>query len=648
MKPSLRTFTLALAALALSVQIAAAAVVSYPFRVTDDSGVLVSGATVAIGATTLTSGSATTVPTNAGEKILGTNAAPASTVSITLLDYGTGDYSLLVDPSVTGELYIPLTVSKAATTITNGNALVGAIISQDSALVASSNTRLTTALPNAAPAASGGLLTVGTGAGQLNPNGSGGLSGLTTANFGTAQTGSSTTLTLAVGASATTDLYKGDYIAITGGTGAGQARTITGYVGGTLVATVSRPWTVTPDSSSVYAVIMNPHPALDANLAVTAGTVGDKTGYTASTVTDKTGYSVSTITDKTGYSLTVTPPTVAAIRAEMDANSTQFVAINAQTTAAQQQANVIAALVAQGYTVTRAAKLDNADVATSTRNSVTPPTVTQIRQEMDTNSTKLGNLDATMSSRLASSAYTAPPTTSQIASTILVTPAQKIVTDINGFVTTSNPVSGGSAVTEASIWAYGSRTLTAQSDSSGISTLLSRIPGTVQPQTGDAYARIGAPAGASIAVDIAAGTSASTSNGTQIAQIKAKTDQLTFTGSNVNAAAQNLPSDYQQRGVAVTLPMTAPSGYGGGSSLTVDQIAAAVWGYQLSGMYTGSILFDTWLTGSGNSAASYSGSNQTTTFTYGSGNTVGHTSTLTTNSSGKPTGRSYTAGTLPH
>src|SRR5581483_730560 len=40
-------------------------------------------------------------------------------------------------------------------------------------------------------------------------------------------------------------------------------------------------------------------------------------------------------------------------------------------------------------------------------------------------------------------------------------------------------------------------------DTSGVTTLLSRIPGTVQPQTGDSYARLGAPAGASVSADIA-------------------------------------------------------------------------------------------------------------------------------------------------
>ncbi len=46
--------------------------------------------------------------------------------------------------------------------------------------------------------------------------------------------------------------------------------------------------------------------------------------------------------------------------------------------------------------------------------------------------------------------------------------------------------------------------LSAIPDLAGVTTLLSRIPGTVQAQTGDAYARLGAPAGASVSADVAA------------------------------------------------------------------------------------------------------------------------------------------------
>jgi hypothetical protein len=48
------------------------------------------------------------------------------------------------------------------------------------------------------------------------------------------------------------------------------------------------------------------------------------------------------------------------------------------------------------------------DTATTLTNAPTVPSVVQIREEMDSNSTKLANLDASVSSRLASASYTAP------------------------------------------------------------------------------------------------------------------------------------------------------------------------------------------------------------------------------------------------
>jgi hypothetical protein len=77
----------------------------------------------------------------------------------------------------------------------------------------------------------------------------------------------------------------------------------------------------------------------------------------------------------------------------------------------QVPAAVQTGMTAQGYTTTRAAKLDNADVATSTRlasaSYTTPPTVSAIRTELDTNSTKL---DVAVGTRLAAASYTPPPT----------------------------------------------------------------------------------------------------------------------------------------------------------------------------------------------------------------------------------------------
>lgn len=72
---------------------------------------------------------------------------------------------------------------------------------------------------------------------------------------GTATAGSSTTITFESGASTTNDIYNGDRIVITAGTGAGEHGLILDYDGGTLVATMSKAWVVTPDATSEYTVI---------------------------------------------------------------------------------------------------------------------------------------------------------------------------------------------------------------------------------------------------------------------------------------------------------------------------------------------------------------------------------------------------------
>ena len=94
---------------------------------------------------------------------------------------------------------------------------------------------------------------------------------------GTAQAGGASTITLSSGASATDNLYVGDRVKVYGGTGAGQSRTITGYVGSTKVATVDRAWTVNPDNTSTYAVVEADNSSLNASLQV-ATTASDPWG----------------------------------------------------------------------------------------------------------------------------------------------------------------------------------------------------------------------------------------------------------------------------------------------------------------------------------------------------------------------------------
>lgn len=71
---------------------------------------------------------------------------------------------------------------------------------------------------------------------------------------GTAQAGASSTITLAADASDDDDFYNGVTVEITGGTGSGQTKTITDYVGSTRVATVDSSWASNPDNTSVYHV----------------------------------------------------------------------------------------------------------------------------------------------------------------------------------------------------------------------------------------------------------------------------------------------------------------------------------------------------------------------------------------------------------
>jgi hypothetical protein len=78
-----------------------------------------------------------------------------------------------------------------------------------------------------------------------------------TVTTGTAQAGTAISITLANTSSTQKDAYTGMYIQVTAGTGVNQTNFITAYTGSTFVATVSEPWTTTPDSTSVYRIYLD-------------------------------------------------------------------------------------------------------------------------------------------------------------------------------------------------------------------------------------------------------------------------------------------------------------------------------------------------------------------------------------------------------
>ncbi len=121
---------------------------------------------------------------------------------------------------------------------------------------------------------------------------------------GTAQAGAASTITLDAGASATDNLYNGMTVRLDSGTGAGQARVITGYVGSTKVATVDRAWATNPDSTSVFTVLGTDAPktntSLEAVAASVTGAVGSVTGNVGGNVVGSTASVTGAVGSVTG------------------------------------------------------------------------------------------------------------------------------------------------------------------------------------------------------------------------------------------------------------------------------------------------------------------------------------------------------------
>lgn len=72
---------------------------------------------------------------------------------------------------------------------------------------------------------------------------------------GTAQSATATTLVLESGAISNDDIFNRERVTIIEGTGSGQSRLITDSVAATDTVTVKNSWVVTPDATSVYAIM---------------------------------------------------------------------------------------------------------------------------------------------------------------------------------------------------------------------------------------------------------------------------------------------------------------------------------------------------------------------------------------------------------
>jgi hypothetical protein len=94
----------------------------------------------------------------------------------------------------------------------------------------------------------------------------------------TAQAGAAGTVTLDASASAADDAYNGHWVEITGGTGSGQLRHISDYVGSSKVATVDSNWGTNPDATSTFNVIL-PDGGMTTTAPSASGTVVRRVGY---------------------------------------------------------------------------------------------------------------------------------------------------------------------------------------------------------------------------------------------------------------------------------------------------------------------------------------------------------------------------------
>jgi hypothetical protein len=180
----------------------------------------------------------------------------------------------------------------------------------------------------------------------------------------------STNIRLAVGESATEDIYKNDLIVITGGTGAGESALITAYAQATKDCTVSPALVVTCDGTSTYEIVpAHTHAenlgadAVDAASVAAAALTTAKFGtdfldatliadnafvaanFAASSLDGKGDWNIG----KTGYSLSVAPALASvcteARLAELDAANLPTTTDAIETDTQDIQARLPAALV---------------------------------------------------------------------------------------------------------------------------------------------------------------------------------------------------------------------------------------------------------------------------------------------------------------
>lgn len=197
----------------------------------------------------------------------------------------------------------------------------------------------------------------------------------------TATAGSASTITLAVGSSAVDDWYNGLIIFITSGTGSLQARRITDYVGSTRVATVQPNWNTNPASGSVYTIMPSGADLLatDAVQSIwdratsaltTSGSIGkllvDNINVALSTIAGYIDTEVAAIKSKTD-NLPASP----AATSDIPSAATNAAAVWDRLTSALTTANSIGKLLVDNINATISSRLASASYTAPDNSSIT-------------------------------------------------------------------------------------------------------------------------------------------------------------------------------------------------------------------------------------------------------------------------------------
>lgn len=225
---------------------------------------------------------------------------------------------------------------------------------------------------------------------------------------GTVVAASLSAVQLATSASTTAEFYDSCLVRILTGTGASQARVIVGYSTGRN-ATVDRPWTVTPDATSTYAVYARDLPKLNTLGSVVVDAVlGSVTGSVASVAA--------------GVALAP-----AAVQAIWDALTS---ALTTAGSIGKWILDKLDVLVSSRSTYAGGDTPGTGTLLTRIPGTVQPQTGDGFAQVVamraaytDARGPKLDNLDVTVGSRMATFVYTAPPTDYQQRAVVVTLPS---------------------------------------------------------------------------------------------------------------------------------------------------------------------------------------------------------------------------------